>query len=90
MDRHKCYLIIVIALVTVKVSQKRHLLQEVRQINLVSHVFLTPTFNEVLHTAKKLLQILLTRDVLRIPATIDIATNTAVHNNIMPKRIGIF
>ena len=88
-DGHQHHLVVLVAVVAVEIGQQRHLLQEVRQIDLVAHVLLAPAFDEVLHAAEELLEVLLSGDVLGVVAAVDVAADTARHNNIVAQLISI-
>ena len=86
---HQHHLVVVIAIVTVEIGQKSHLLQKVSKIDLVAHVLLATAFDKVLHTTEELLEILLTRNILGVMTAVDVAADTARHNNIVAQLIGI-
>ena len=89
-DGHQCHLVVLVALLTVKIRQQRHLLQEIRQEYLVAHILLPTALHEVLHTTQELLQVLLSRDVLRIAPGIDILADARVHDDVVSQCVGIF
>ena len=59
MNRHQCHLVIRVSLIAVEICKQSHLLKEVGQIHLLSHILLTTALHKVLHTTEKLLQVLL-------------------------------
>ena len=89
MYRHQHHLVVTVTLVAVKVSKQRHLLQEVRQINLVTHILLLSALHKVLHTAQELLKVLLSRQVLRVSSAVYILAYARVHYYVVTQCVGI-
>ena len=64
--RHQRHLRLLLVAFAVQIGQQRYLLQEVAQPRLLFAVLLLAALHEVLHTAQKFLQVLLSRQVLGV------------------------